>query len=428
MQAGTPDLAADLDAEGEGEEADLDESLRPTLAMDCTAGVKLLPRVPAPSVDALVAAFDEDAHRSGCRPYGRADRLRLRRSLEQSASMAQALQLQPANRATVEKGNAGAHQLVSRFRVERVPWSTAGLGGAQNVNHITSWVLGANPDTTRTRAEIGSSAFSAQDGPYVKDVDGSVVPTLDTVKLEHAMLAPEPSSPNHTSVRTRDLVFATPFDTNERVRGSRIYEDPSKDKGLVDECAPYSVLPGLLSPTSWAELADGDAQLGALQRLVDAGHIECIWRAGPSLLRLFDKVPGEVELTPNPRGKQLFGLLFLVLPEPPAVGAPPPDLLTPPTEPTPAPFPMPPPQQQPSSSPTPAGHRHCRSHPPPLRRQQPPRLCSASGWLSLPLIRSSRAPMPNRPQRCRVVRRSGRCWGRAHSRTGWSRVHTALRL
>jgi hypothetical protein len=305
---------------------------------------------------------------------------------------------------------------------------TAGLGGAQNVNHITSWVLGANPDTTRTRAEIGSSAFSAQDGPYVKDVDGSVVPTLDTVKLEHAMLAPEPSSPNHTSVRTRDLVFATPFDTNERVRGSRIYEDPSKDKGLVDECAPYSVLPGLLSPTSWAELADGDAQLGALQRLVDAGHIECIWRAGPSLLRLFDKVPGEVELTPNPRGKQLFGLLFLVLPEPPAVGAPPPDLLTPPTEPTPAPFPMPPPQQQPSSSPTPAGHRHCRSHPPPLRRQQPPRLCSASGWLSLPLIRSSRAPMPNRPQRCRVVRRSGRCWGRAHSRTGWSRVHTALRL
>ena len=35
--------------------------------------------------------------------------------------------------------------------------------------------------------------------------DGSVVPTLDTILLQHAMLSRDPANPTHKSVRTRDL-------------------------------------------------------------------------------------------------------------------------------------------------------------------------------------------------------------------------------
>ena len=91
----------------------------------------------------------------------------------------------------------------------------------------------------------------------------------------------------------------------------------------MDECAPYSVMPGLRSQTSWATVSDGDAQLGALERLVHAGQIECIYHAGPSVLRLFGKTPGEVELTPGSRGKRLFGLFFVVLSDPPDASAAP---------------------------------------------------------------------------------------------------------
>ena len=211
------------------------------------------------------------------------------------------------------------------------------------------WVLGANPDTTRNPAEIGSSAFNDQDGPYVKASDGEVVGTLDTIKLEHAVLAPDPNNPDHTSVRTCDLVFATPFDSNVRkTKKDRTYADPSKNEALVGECAPFSVMPGQRSQTSWATVSDGGAQLGALKQLVDRGEIECIWHAGPLVLRLFDKVPGEVELTPNPSGQQRFGLFFIVLPDRPAASATPP-------EPSPAgPPPQLPSQQPPASDKPPA--------------------------------------------------------------------------
>eukprot|EP00966_Prymnesium_polylepis_P102654 2378233-Prymnesium_polylepis.1 len=140
------------------------------------------------------------------------------------------------------------------------------------------------------------------------------------------MLDPDPSNPEHSSVRVWDLVFATPFDSNERVsKKDRTYLDPSRDTSLVDECAAYSVMPGLRSQTSWGTVSDGDAQLGALERLVCTGQIECVWHAGPSVLRLFGKTPGEVELTPSPHGKQRFGLFFIVLPDPPAASAAPPE-------------------------------------------------------------------------------------------------------
>mgnify|MGYP007045274441 CR=1 FL=1 len=80
----------------------------------------------------------------------------------------------------------------------------------------------------------------------MKAADGSVVPTLDTIKLQHAMLDPNPNSPEHAAVRTWDLVFATPFDSNERVsKKNRTYKDPSKDKTLVNECASFSIMPGM---------------------------------------------------------------------------------------------------------------------------------------------------------------------------------------
>jgi hypothetical protein len=326
MQVGTPDLAADLDDEGEGEEADEEMSSRPAIAKNVIGGVRLLPYAPPPSIDATVEAFVDDAQRSGYRPHGRADRMKLRRELERNATRAQARQLQSADPADVEMGNAGARHLVDRFRVEKKPKSTSELDGAHAVGHRTSWVLGANPDTTRDVTEVGQSAFPAQEAPYVKAPDGSVVPTLDTVRLQHAMLDPNPNEPDHTSVRTWDLVFATPFDSNERVgEKNRTYKDPSTDASLVDACAPFSVTPGLRSQTSWATVSDGDAQLGALERQVDAGAIECIWHAGPSVMRLFGKVPGEVELTPGSRGKQRFGLFFVVLPDPSDASAAPPE-------------------------------------------------------------------------------------------------------
>jgi hypothetical protein len=69
---------------------------------------------------------------------------------------------------------------------------------------------------------------------------------------------------------------------------------------------------------------------------------------GSSVLRLFDKVPGEVELTPNPSGQQRFGLFFIVLPDRPAASAAPP-------EPSPAgPPPQSPSQQPPASAEPPA--------------------------------------------------------------------------
>ena len=114
-------------------------------------------------------------------------------------------------------GNAGARHLVGRFSVEKKPKSTSELDGAHAVGHRTSWVLGANPDTTRDVTEVGQSAFPAQEAPYVKAPDGSVVPTLDTVRLQHAMLDPDPYNPEYSSVRTNDLLFATPFDSNKRV-------------------------------------------------------------------------------------------------------------------------------------------------------------------------------------------------------------------
>jgi hypothetical protein len=306
-----------FESEGEGEEADEYTSSRPAIAKNVIGGVRLLPYAPPPSINSIVEAFVDDAQRPGYRPCGRADHMKLRRELERNATLAQARQLQPADPAAVETGNAGARQLVDRFRVEKKPMSTAELDGAHPVDHRTSWVLGANPDTTRDTTEVGQSAFPAQEAPYVKAADGSVVPTLDTIKLQHAMLDPDPNNPDHTSVRTWDLLFATPFDSNERQsKKNRTYKDPSKDKSLVDECAPFSVMPGLRSQTSWATVSDGDAQLGALERLVHDSAIECVWHAGPSVMRLFGKVPSEVELTPNPRTKQRFGLFFVVLPDP----------------------------------------------------------------------------------------------------------------
>ena len=318
MQVGSDTQEEESDAsEGESVGADQYVSSRPAIAKNVIGGVRLLPHAPPPSINAIVEAFVDDAERPGYRPRGRADHKKLRRELERNATRAQAHQLQPADPAAVETGNAGARHLVSRFRVEKKPCSTAELDGAHSVDHRSSWVLGANPDTTRDITEVGHSTFPAQEAPYVKAADGSVVPTLDTIKLQHAMLEPDPNNPVHTSVRTWDLLFATPFDSNERVsKKNRTYTDPSKAASLVDECAPFSVMPGLRSQTSWATVSDGDAQLGALERLVDTSAIECIWHAGPSVMRLFGKVPGEVELTPNPIGKQRFGLYFVVLPDP----------------------------------------------------------------------------------------------------------------
>ena len=324
-------VQVESESEGEGEEAEGEEtdefaSSRPAIAKDVTGGVRLLPYVPPPSIDATLQAFYDDAQRSGYRPHGRPDYEKLRQQLLLNSKCAQARKPQPPDLAAVEMGLEGARHLVVRLRVEKSPCSTAGLGDANPVNHRTSWVLGANPDTTRDATKIGTSAFNAQDAPYVKAADGSVVGTLDTVKLQHAMLALDPSKPDHTSVRTCDLLFATPFDSNERMsEKNRTYKDPSKDTALVAACAPFSMMPGLRSQTSWATVSDGGAQLGALEQQVNAGAIECIWHAGPSVLRLFGKTPGEVELTPGSRGKQRFGLFFVVLPDPPRASTAPPD-------------------------------------------------------------------------------------------------------
>ena len=204
-------------SENEGEEADEYTSSRPTIAKDVIGGIRLLPHAPPPSINSIVEAFVDDAQRPGYRPYGRASCSKLLQQLEHNRTHARRHRLQPASPTAEEIGNAGARHLVDRYRVEKVPQQSARLGGAHPVDHRSSWVLGANPDTTRDPAEIGSSAFNNQDGPYVKASDGKVVCTLDTIKLEHAMLAPDPNNPDHTSVRTCDLLFATPFDSNVRV-------------------------------------------------------------------------------------------------------------------------------------------------------------------------------------------------------------------
>ena len=321
-----PLLVRTVSVEEEVGEADEDTQTRPAIHMNVSGGVQLLQRVPAPTAEQLADDFINDANHTGYTPYGRADLDRLRLQLPVVLELAQSHMLQPADPTLFETGNNGARQLVSSHRVENVVWSTARLGEANPVNHSSSWVLGANPDTTRLPSNIGSSQFTAQEAPYVSKPDGSVVPTFHTILLEHAMLSPDPNNPQHSSVRTRDLVFATPYDSNVQMSGSTTYIDPSKDMELVRKCALHSLLPGLQSQSSWAELADGDAQLKALRSLVDAGDVECIWRAGPSVLHRLGKVPGEVELTPNAKGLQQFGLFFVVMPVPAALVTQPPEV------------------------------------------------------------------------------------------------------
>eukprot|EP00966_Prymnesium_polylepis_P324188 7380269-Prymnesium_polylepis.1 len=137
MQVGSDTQESEI--EEEGEEADEFASMRPAMPKDAMGGVRLLPHASPPSITAIVEAFVDDAQRPGYRPCGGADYVKLRRELERNATCAQARQLQPADPAAVETGNAGARHLADRFRVEKKPMSTAELDGAHPVDHRTSW-------------------------------------------------------------------------------------------------------------------------------------------------------------------------------------------------------------------------------------------------------------------------------------------------